>query len=216
MHIKRKTIPTFWPVRRTGTKYMAVPTHNQRNSMPLIIVARDILEIVKSKKELKKVLNEKKIIINGKIVREPNYPISLFDSVSIPSVNKYYRATLNNKKMELTQIKENEANSRIYKVIGKTQLSGKKVQLNLGNGRNILSSENVKTGNFIILDNVKNKILKTIALEKDVSVMIVKGKHAGKSGKIKEIVKEGENVIGKIKSVAGEISTNIKNLFAIE
>ena len=61
MHIKRKTMPKFWPVARTGSKYMAVPSHEQRSSVPLIMVIRDMLKLVKNKKELKKVMNEKKI-----------------------------------------------------------------------------------------------------------------------------------------------------------
>ena len=60
MHIKRKTIGNFWPVQRTGTKWMAVPSHDQRSSMPLVGVVRDVLEIVKSKKELKKLLGKQK------------------------------------------------------------------------------------------------------------------------------------------------------------
>jgi len=216
MHIKRKTISKLWPVQRTGTKYMAVPSHNQHDSIPLMIATRDMLGIVKSKKELKKLLNEKKIAINGRLIKETNYPLTLFDVLSIPSINKHYRATLTGKKMDISIIKDSESNQRIYKIIGEKQLAGKKVQINLTNGRNILSSEKMKTGDFVVLDNLKNKVLRTISLGKDVPVLIVKGKHIGKSGKIKEIIKEGENTIGKIKSEEGEISTNIQNLFAIE
>ena len=56
MHIKRKTIGNFWPVPRTGTKYMAVPSHEENNSLSLILVIRDVLKLVKTKKELKKVI----------------------------------------------------------------------------------------------------------------------------------------------------------------
>ena len=94
MHIKRKTIGNFMPVPRTGTKYMAVPGHNQRDSMSLILVMRDILKLVKTKKELKKVLNEKKVLVNGKIVNETNYPLSLYDVLGLPSAKKYYRVRM--------------------------------------------------------------------------------------------------------------------------
>jgi len=216
MHIKRKTIGNFWPIQRTGDKWMAVPTHNQRNSMPLMIVARDVLKIVKSKKELKKILNEKKIIINGKIVKETNYPIGLFDSLSIPLMKKQYKVVLKNKRFDFVEVSEKQSETRVYKVIGKRQMAGKKVQVNLSNGRNILTSEKIAVGDFVVMDNLKNKILKIISLKKDVEVLVIAGKHTGKSGKIKEILKAGENSVAEIKTKEGEIKANIKNIFAIE
>lgn len=215
MHIKRKTIGNFWPIQRTGNKWMAVPTHNQRNSIPLIIVIRDILKLVKNKKELKKVLNEKKIMINGKIINETNYPLCLFDSISIISMKKHYKVVLKNKRFDLVEVSEKESDSRVYKVIGKKQLTDKKIQINLTNGRNILTSEKIATGDFVVLDNLKNKISKIISLKKDIEVLIIAGKHIGKSGKIKEMLHEGENIIAVIKTKEGEIKANVKNVFAV-
>ena len=89
MHIKRKTIPNFWPVKKTGTKYIAVADHNKNSAMPLIIALRDVLKIVKNKKELKELLYNKKVIINNKVINETNYPISLFDSLVFPTIKKF-------------------------------------------------------------------------------------------------------------------------------
>jgi small subunit ribosomal protein S4e len=213
MHIKRRTIPNFWPVQRTGTKYLAVPSHNQNEAIPLILAMRELLGLVKTKKELKKILNEKKVLVNGKIVMEVNYPISLFDSLAIPSINKYFRATLSGKRLQLETINEKDTDTSVCKVINKTILSGKKIQLNLGKGRNIIFSDKIEVGNFVIMDNKKNKIQKIIPLDKNEKVLVIKGKHTGLRGKIKEIVKEGQNEIAKVKTAGEEISTNIENLF---
>ena len=216
MHIKRKTIPDFWPIPRTGTKYMAVPSHNPYNSVSLMMILRDILKIAKTRKEIKKLLNEKKILVNGKIVKETNYPITLFDSIAMPSIKKYYKADLENRRMILRDVSDKESHTRIYKVIGKSILPGKKVQLNLSNGRNIISSEKISVGNFVIMNNTENKILKVVPLKENLEVLVIKGKHTGKRGKVKEIIKEGENTIAKIASKHEEIKANVNNLFAIE
>ena len=216
MHIKRKTIPNFWPIAKTGTKYMAVPTHEERNSIPLIIVIRDLLKLVKTQKELNKIVAEKKVLVNGRIVTETRYPIGLMDSFSIPSIKKFYKATLKDKKMVIIPASESETTSRIFKVINKKQLPGKKVQINLNRGINIITSEKIKVGDFILMDTVNSKIKKIIQLDKDVKAMIIEGKHIGKKGVIKSIEKTGENVLVKIKTDLGEVNTNIKNLFAIE
>jgi len=217
MHIKRKTMPKFWPVPKTGSKYLAVPSHEQRNSVSLILIMRDILKMVKNRKELKKALNEKKIEVNGKIVREINYPVALFDSVSLPESKKFYRAVLENKRMALEEIKKEETTVRIFKIIGKKILSKNKVQLNLNLGRNIITSEKADVGDFVLFDMSKNKMLRTIPLGKNIGVVVIAGKHIGKKGKIAELAKEGENTIAKIKTSSGEeVSSNVNNLFVAE
>ncbi|MDP1729244.1 MAG: S4 domain-containing protein [archaeon] len=215
MHIKRKTIGKFWPVPRTGTKYMTVPSHEQNSSLPLIAVMRDVLKLVKTNKELKKLLNEKKVQVNGKVVNELKYPLALFDTLGFPSVKKFYRVSLKNK-FELVPIKEAEANSKIYEVINKRILPNKKVQLNLNQGRNILSNEKLEVGDYVVVDLAKNKITKVVSLKKDVPVLVIAGKHSGVEGKIKDIVVSGDQKVAIIKTSEGEVKSNLKNIFAVE
>jgi small subunit ribosomal protein S4e len=216
MHIKRKTIGRFWPIQRTGTKYVAVPSHQQRDSVPLIVMMRDVLKIVKTKKEMKKILNEKKLHVNGKVVKEPNFPLMLFDTIQIPLTKKAYRVVLDNKRFALEEEKDEDSHKKIYRVIGKKVLSGNKIQVNLSHGKNILSNEKISTGDFVVLDNKKNSIIKIFSLKKDSEVLVVDGKHAGKSGKIKDIVEQGEQKVAIIKTKEGEVKANINNVFAKE
>src|SRR3989344_5006984 len=118
MYVKRQNIGKFWPVARKGTKYLAVSTHNKNSSIPLVVVMRDILKLVRTKKELKNAINEKQIRINGKETRKINYPLSFFDVFSITNLKKNYRVSLDNKKMIFEEIPDNEANKKTIKVIG--------------------------------------------------------------------------------------------------
>jgi len=213
MHIKRKTMPKFWPIQRTGTKYLAVATHEKRNSMPAIIVVRDLLKLVKNQKEMQMLINEKKIEINGKVIRNMRYPLMLFDCLTFPSIKKHYRVGLKNKKFALEEIKEAESRQKIHKVEGKKIISGKKVQINLSGGKNLLTPEKINVGDFIVLSN-DNKILKIITLKKDSEIIVIKGKHIGKEGKIKNITKAGEDTMATIEGKEGELKININNIFA--
>ena len=216
MHIKRKTMGKFWPVPRTGTKYMAVPTHEARNSLPLILVMRDLLGLVKSKKELKKVLNEKQVSINGKLIKETNYPLMLYDSLSLPLINKNYKIILDNKRFNVKEVSDAEAKTKTYRIMNKTRLAGKKTQVNLNGGRNIITNDKLGTGEFVVVDNLSNKILKTIALNKDIEVIVVAGKHMGKIGKIKDLIVQGNVKVARVKTKSEEISANVKNIFVKE
>jgi small subunit ribosomal protein S4e len=129
-HLKRKTVEKFWSIPRKGTKYVAVPNHNQREAIPLVVVIRDMLKLVRNTKELKKLLQEKQIQINHRLVHETNYPISLFDILSLPAAKKHYKAMLSsNKKLIMEEVNDKEANVKIFKVLNKKVLDAKIIQL---------------------------------------------------------------------------------------
>jgi len=217
MYLKRNNIPKFWPIPRKGTKYLAVASHNQEESIPLVVVMREILKLVKNKKELQRAINEKQIIINHKTIKNVNYPISIFDVISLPLVKKNFKVWLSDKKKIIfEEVTDKEAETKIFKVLNKKIISGNKIQLNLMNGININSNEKVNTGDSIILNLKDKKIVKVIAMEHGKEVFILKGKHAGNKGKIEEIVLRGGKQIAKIISDKGKINVWIKNLIAIK
>ena len=217
MHLKRHKIGKFWPVPRKGTKYLAVATHNKNDAIPLVVVVRDVLKLVKNKKELQRIINERRIQINHKEIRETNYPVCLFDVINLPDIKKNYRAMLStNKKMIFEEIPDEEAKTKIFKVISKKTLSNKKMQLNLIHGKNIISNEKVKTGDSVVLDLKDNKILKIIPMKEGGNVFVIKGKHAGHQGKIQEIMDRGGKSIAKIISDEGKVNVWIKNIIVTE
>ena len=217
MHLKRHKIGKFWPVPRKGTKYLAVATHNKNDAIPLVVIIRDVLKLVKNKKELQRIINERKIQINHKEIRETNYPICLFDVINFPDIKKNYRAMLStNKKMTFEEIPDEESKTKIFKVISKKTLSNKKMQLNLIHGKNIISNEKVETGDSVVLNLKDNKILKIIPMKEGGNVFVIKGKHAGHQGKIQEIMDRGGKSIAKIISDEGKVNVWIKNIIVTE
>ncbi len=217
-YIKRQNIGKFWPVPRKGTKYLAVATHNQRDSIPLIVVMRDILKIAENSKELKKVLNEKKIMINNKEIKETNYPVGLFDIISFSGKN--YRAVLSEKKkMIFDEISEKDAGLKIVKVIGKKVLGKGVIQVNLMDGRNIILKNEVKTGDSVVYNFKENKAEKIIKMEKGKTGFVFEGKHAGNKGKIEDIIERGGKKLAKIVTERGKdekINVWVKNVIVME
>src|SRR3989344_5507234 len=120
MYLKRNKAPKNWPISRKGKKFVTTPDHNHRTSIPLIIVAREILKAVQTNKELKKLLNEKQIKINGREIRETNYPINLFDTLSLKDSKKHYKAVLSStNKFSFIEVPEKDTLTKTYKIIGK-------------------------------------------------------------------------------------------------
>ena len=117
--------------------------------------------------------------------------------------------------MILEEISSKKTESRPFKVLNKKVLSGKNVQLNLMNGRNIITKEKVKTGDTVILNFKDNKITKVIQMKKGETVFVMKGGHMGHHGKIEEISHRGGKDIVKMTSGHKKINVWIKNLIAV-
>jgi small subunit ribosomal protein S4e len=169
--------------------------------VPLVVVMRDVLGLVKSKKELRKAINEKQITLNGKEVRETNYPVSLFDVIGVVSMKKSFKAVLNvSKKLVFEEVSGKDAESKVFKVIGKKVLDKGKVQVNLLHGNNVLvkDKEKVKVGDSLVV-GFDGKVVKVIAMEKGHVGYVTHGKHTGHRGKIEEIVVRGGKRLAQIK-----------------
>ena len=66
---------------------------------------------------------------------------------------------------------------------------GGKIQLNLHDGRNIVTEKNeYKTGDVLKISVPEQEILEHIPMQKGYLAMIIGGKHAGEIAKIEEIV----------------------------
>lgn len=192
-HLKRLNAPKSWPIKkRKGIKFITKPLpgpHSLNKSIPINILLKDVLDYAQTTREVKKILNESKILINNIIRKDPGFPVGCMDTISIPSTNEYYRLIYNEKgKFILKPIKKEEAGFKLYKIQNKTLLKGNKIQLNLEDGKNILvPKDGYKVGDSILLEN--NKIKKHLKLEKNALIFLTDGKHIGKIGVLEEIYK---------------------------
>ena len=132
-HLKRQAIPKNWPIKRKGTTFVVKPI--SKEGIPLLIILRDILKVAQNRKEVKKAIREKLLLVNNKPIKDEKMGLSLFDNLSFINSKKYYMVDLSEKgKFNLKEIKESTINTKIAKVIGKKILKGKKIQLNLSDG----------------------------------------------------------------------------------
>ncbi|MFC1710652.1 hypothetical protein ACFLZJ_00640 [Nanoarchaeota archaeon] len=140
MHLKRHKVPKNWPIPRKGTTFVVRPSSDIEKGIPILIILRDILKISQTRKEVKKSLFAKHILLNQKVVRNEKNNALLFDTITIIPSKKNYRLSLSEKgKFKLEEIKNNESASKIVKIVDKKILKGKKIQLNLSDGKNFIS-----------------------------------------------------------------------------
>jgi len=157
-HLKREKVPKKWPIPRKGTKFVVRPN---QEGVPILIILRDMLKIAQNRKEVKRALHKKDILLNGKPVRNEKESAILFDVFTIIPSKKNHRLTISEKgKFDVEEVKEKDKGFKIEKVKNKKILKGKKIQLNLSGGKNFLSNIKCKTNDSVLINFKDKKIEK--------------------------------------------------------
>lgn len=190
-HMNRLAAPKVYPIKRRGLEYVvkAMPgPHNLNSSVPILIILRDVLGVVSNAKEAKKVLNERKVMVDGRVVTEVKFPVGFMDVISFAGHN--YRITFDFKgRVTPIEISEDEAKLKISKVIKKQMIKDGKIQITTEDGRNfILTDEDVSVGDSILFTIPNQKIQKVLKMSIGRTVFIVSGKYVGQIAKLEEII----------------------------
>jgi small subunit ribosomal protein S4e len=214
-YLKRHVVPTSWPIPRKGTAYVVSPLFGPEKGLPLLIILRDILKIAKNRREAKKAIKSKEILLNGNEVFEERILVSFLDTITIKSMKKSYRLILSDKgKFILEDIKENESLRKISKIINKKMIKNGKIQLNLMDGRNILSDIKSKVNDSVVFSFKEKKIEKVLPLKEGAKFVIFAGKHIGENGIIESIDNEKKVIESNLENKKTKIL--IKQLVVVE
>lgn len=214
-HLKRQEMPKNWLMPRKGTTYVVKPYSNLDKSVPLLIVLRDMLKVARNRKEVKNAIFEKNIVMNERPERDDKNSMQLFDKISILPSKKHYQMGLSDKgKFVMEEIKESEKSKKVAKIINKRILKGKKIQINLSDGRNFISDIKCNTGDSLVVNFKDKKIEKCLSLKEGANVIVFAGKHTGKKGKILKINSEKKMI--SMESGNDKINVLIKQIMVIE
>ena len=210
-HMKRHEVPKNWPIPRKGTAFVVKPLSGK---VPVLIVLRNFLKIAQNRKEVKRAIHLKEILVNNKPVVDEKKGLELLDTITIVPAKKSYRLELSGKgKFEINEIKESEANNKIAKIVDKKTIKGKKTQLNLSDGMNFLSEVKCKVNDSVLINFKEKKIEKCLPMNEKAKVIVFAGKHAGKKGTIDKIKEERK--MAKLNSDGKEINVLIKQLMVV-
>lgn len=214
-HLKRQSAPRNWPIERKGSVYVIGTRVNLNEGIPVLIILRDILKLAQDRREVKRIIHLRQILANDKPIKDEKKTILFFDVLSILPLKKHYRLELSEKgKFYLNEIKESESNHKIAKIIGKKTMKGKKMQLNLSDGRNFLSDIKCSINDSVAINLKTKKIEKCLPLKEKAKVIVFAGKHSGEKGEI--IVLNHEEKTAKIKTDEKETNILINQLMVVE
>ena len=203
-HLKRLNAPDSWHIAKKTTKFITktVPGPHNANAMPIAVWLRDHMGFARNLKEVKQILNQNDVIVNGRPCRDPKMGIGIFDIISLPKINKFYRILRDKNGRHVSiEIDADAAKTRLCKVKNKTIIPGGKVQLNMRDGANLLADNTIKTGDSIVLSlepETRFKIVDHFPFAVGNMAMVIGGRHSGKVARILDIVKMPGSVPNKI------------------
>jgi small subunit ribosomal protein S4e len=189
--MKRKSAPKLWDIMRKEGKFIYKPIpgpHPAERSYPLGVVVRDLLELTKNSKETRYVLKKGFVFVDGKVRKESSFPVGLFDVISIPSEDIFFRLVPSSKGLELVRISKEEAGLKICRVDVKVLTKGGKAQYGTHDGRSFLDgSYKLRPGDSILAEIPEQKIVDTVELQSGSLCIVISGERAGQIGKVIDV-----------------------------
>ena len=162
-HLKRLNAPRVLRLHRKEKTWTIRPSpgpHPLEKSISLGIIVRDYLDLADSLKETRKIITNGEVLVDGVVRKDHKFPCGLMDVVSIPTLKKDFRILFDGRgKLVLVPIASKDANWKLCRVENKKIIKGKKIQLNLHDGRNkIVEKNDYKTGDVLKLSFKDQKI----------------------------------------------------------
>ncbi len=191
-HQKRLSVPDTWPVERKTEMFTVKADAGPHGDagVPLLILLRDVLGYVDSRKEARYALEQDAIVINGDTVTDEERPVGMFDILAFREREEYYRVFPDEGgRLSLTPIDEDAAGSKLGKIIRKQHVPGGDIQVTLHDGQTLLVEDASahSVGDSLVVGNEDDEIVAHFEYEEGALATAVDGQHAGQIGGVDEI-----------------------------
>ena len=191
--MKRLAAPRSWDISRKSDRFVFKPLpgpHAISAAYPLGVVIRDLASMARLSKELKFMMKNGRVLVDGKERRTPRFPVGLFNVVSVPVEGVDFRLVPSPKGLALAKVSSEEARTKLCSVYTKTKVKGGHVQYGLHDGRSMVDDGlNLAPGDAVLLEVPSQKVLGQTKLAKGSLGLVLTGERAGQLGKIAEVKK---------------------------
>ena len=199
-HLKRLAAPRFWPILRKEAKWVVKVSpgpHRKEFSLPLLVVVKELLHIGETNAEVRKVIAEGHIKIDGVIRKNYKFPVGFMDVIEVVDTGEFFRAIpMPVRFLGLIPITQGEATYKVQRIESKSTVKGGHIQLGLYDGRNLLINvrdpEKPEEDRFKTMSSVKikvpgNELLDYYPLERGSIVIVIGGRNVGRVARLDSI-----------------------------
>ncbi|UYV63934.1 RpS4 [Cordylochernes scorpioides] len=221
-HLKRLNAPKSWMLDKLGGVFAPRPScgpHKLRQSFPLILILRNRLKYALTGAEVKKIVMQRLVKVDGKVRMDATYPAGYMDVISIDKTGEHFRVLYDEKgRFILHRISSEEAEYKLCHV-RKVSVGPRGVPyLVTHDGRTIRYPDPlIKVNDTIQVDISTGKIMDYIKFDLGNMCMITGGHNLGRVGYIMSRERhQGASDIVHVKDANGHVfATRINYIFVI-
>jgi small subunit ribosomal protein S4e len=216
-HLKRLAMPRSWPLPRKTSVWVSKPkpgAHSLERGMPLNMIMRDVLGVATSNREVRHILNQGLVSIDGRVCKETRRSVGLMDVLTLGEDN--YRCVLDHKgRLRYRPIPSSDASWKVCRIEGKTTIKGGKTQLNLHDGRNVIvdDASAYSTNDALKLALPSQDILEHITFAEGTRCFLIGGVHVGTFADVREYIVKRSSMANEVQF--DEFGTTVDNVFAV-
>jgi small subunit ribosomal protein S4e len=192
--LKRGAAPRTWTVPRKGTKWLKRPgpgPHAQDQSMPLLLVLRDVRRIVATAREARILLRSGAVRVDGSVAKDLDRGVGLMDTLSFAApLDAHYRMVKDRRgKLALVPIPSTEAGLKLGRVRFKHAAKGGRLQVTLHDGRNLLlpATTPYRVGDSVKISVPGQKVVEHLPLAPGALAYVSGGTHVGQLARVERV-----------------------------
>ncbi|MGI0100112.1 MAG: S4 domain-containing protein [Candidatus Micrarchaeaceae archaeon] len=213
-HMKRLDAPKYFHIHRKENKYVVKqnPGRHTLDKSVALSLAIGKLGMASTRFESDKIIRSGLVKVNGKMVKEPKFPVGLNDMLAVGDEGHMIGID------ERGHIKiEKGSNSQIFRVIGKYKAKKGSMMLRLHDGSIVNGADDVNLYDSVVLSG--RKVERTLKMGPGSKCEVIDGVHVGTHGVVKEI---NSGNMHRQKSVivepdkGGGFETLVKNIIIVE
>ncbi|KAG7193934.1 40S ribosomal protein S4 [Scheffersomyces spartinae] len=221
-HLKRLAAPSHWMLDKLSGVYAPRPSqgpHKLRESLPLIVFLRNRLKYALNGREVKAILMNEHVKVDGKVRTDTTYPTGFMDVITLDATNENFRLIYDVKgRFAVHRITSEEGAYKLAKV-KKVQLGKKGVPYVVTHdGRTIRYPDPaVKVNDTVKVNLATGKIDDFLKFDTGKLVMVTGGRNLGRVGVVvhKETHHGGFDLVHIKDSLDNTFVTRLNNVFVI-
>merc|ERR1712227_211362 len=221
-HLKRLNAPSHWMLDKLTGVYAPKPSqgpHKQRECLPLIIFLRNRLHYALTGDEVKKILMQRLVKVDGKVRTDVNFPAGFMDVITIEKTDENFRLIYDVKgRFAIHRITPEEARYKLCRVV-RTGVAQKGVPYLVTHDARTIRYPNpdIKVNDSVILDIESGTITEHVKFDSGNLCMIPGGHNLGRVGVIASRDRhQGSFDIVHVKDATGAtFATRLSNVFII-
>lgn len=183
-------MPNSWPVKKKNITFVAKPnagSHKLKYVTSVVVLLRDVLGYAQTSRDVKYIVNNEEILVNGRKVSDIKTAVGMFDVLEIAKTSEKFVVIFNEVgRLKLVATKDSTVTLKVAK---KTLVAGGKFQLNMMNGYNVLVDkkifDSVRVADSVVYDYAKKAVKKVLALKEKAQVYLFDGKFKGQFATVK-------------------------------